>query len=204
MRQLEGWKVASVEGVCCGRIKDIYFDDGSWAITHALLFLFPGLSGPAEVLARPEHFGRLDEQRAVLHLRLKQTEIAALPTVSSELPVCKQYAALAFSARSPKAAATGMVGSNPRLRTAKAVTQYEINVRGEYGGTLEDLIFDKRSWQIRFLTIKQEIERKKLRFHILPQSVERFTWATQRLILRELQPVCLDGGGVLTDFSTAA
>jgi hypothetical protein len=26
-------------------------------------------------------------------------------------------------------------------------------------------------------------------FHVLPQSVERFTWATQRVLLRDLQPV---------------
>ena len=183
----------SLEGACCGRIKDVYFNDDTWQVTHLLISLVPGSSARSEVLARPEHALRIDDHGASLQLLLNHAEIYELPPASSELPVCKQYAAMAFSSR-----------SNPHLRTAKAVSHYRINVRGEFGGTLEDLIFDEASWQIRYLAIEQAIGQKKLRFHILPQRVERFTWATQRVILRELEPVCLDGGEVRSDLFTAA
>ena len=72
------------------------------------------------------------------------------------------------------------------------MVNYRIDVAGESGGVLGDFLFDDETWTIRYLRAEQLIERKKLQFHLLPQSVERFTWATERLILRELQPVALE------------
>ena len=81
---------------------------------------------------------------------------------------------------------------------------YSINADGAFSGRLEDLIFDDESWEIRYLAIGHVIEGKKLRFHVVPQSVERFTWSTQRVVLRELQPVRLEAGQHDLGMSSAA
>ena len=71
------------------------------------------------------------------------------------------------------------------------MANYRLNLAGQFAGTLADLLCDDESWDIRYLAVEQIVDRKKLHFHLQPSSVERFTWATQRLVLRDLQPVML-------------
>jgi hypothetical protein len=97
-----------------------------------------------------------------------------------------------------------MSNADPHLRSARATLTYQVNAADNSVGGLADLIFDDASWQIRYLAVERVQQGKKLRFHILPQSVERFTWATQRVILRHLQPVQLDDGAEETSVSYAA
>ncbi|MGZ8940274.1 MAG: hypothetical protein ACXW32_13795, partial [Limisphaerales bacterium] len=123
---------------------------------------------------------------------------------NSVAPVCKQYASFAYASPGGRMFASGVAGKDPHLRSAKAVLNYRINFGEEFSGTLADFILDTEGWQIRYLGIEQIIERKKLRFYILPHAVERFTWARQRVFLKELQPVRLDGGENHFDVLTAA
>jgi sporulation protein YlmC with PRC-barrel domain len=194
VRELEKCKVAGAEGGHCGRIKDVYFDDSTWAITHLVLSVEPWQIGQKQVLVTPEQVSLVSFETGVIQLELGGDEVGNLPLANSVLPVCKQYASFALSSPGARMFARGLVGSDPHLRSAKAVMNYRINTGSDFGGTLADLIFDDESWALRYLAVEQIIERKKLRFHILPQSVERFTWATQRVFLRELQPVRLEGG----------
>jgi hypothetical protein len=193
-RDLEKFKVTGVEGAHCGRIKDVYFDDASWKITHLVLSIEPRQFGNKQVLIHPDQIACIWNEEGIISLGLKAEEIEALPLASTVLPVCKQYAQLAFASPGARLFANGVVGSDPHLRSARAVTNYRINVAGEFGGTLESLVFDDESWEFRYLGVEQIIERKKMRFFVLPQSVERFTWATQRVVLRDLQPVRLESG----------
>jgi hypothetical protein len=75
------------------------------------------------------------------------------------------------------------------LRSAKAVFDYQIVVGRQFAGKLVDFVFDDVSFEIRYLAVEQVIERQKVRFHVLPQAVEHFTWATRRVVLRNLQAV---------------
>ena len=194
VRELEKCKVAGAEGGHCGRIKDIYFDDSTWAITHLVLSVEPWQIGQKQVLVKPDQVQTLSFESGIIHLALGADEIENLPLANSVLPVCKQYASFALASPGARMFARGLVGSDPHLRSAKAVMNFRINTDNDFEGTLADLVFDDESWTIRYLAVEQIIERKKLRFHILPQSVERFTWVTQRVFLRELQPVRLEGG----------
>lgn len=204
VRELEKFKVTGVEGTHCGRIKDVYFDDASWKISHLTLSIEPRQFGQKQVLVTPEQVECIWEEEGIISLGLKSVEIEDLPLASSVLPVCKQYAAFAYTSPGARLFASGVVGADPHLRSARAVTNYRINVAGEFGGTLADFIFDDRSWEIRYLGVEQIIERKKMRFHVVPQSVERFTWATQRVFLRNLMPVQLEGAANAPDLLTAA
>jgi sporulation protein YlmC with PRC-barrel domain len=182
VRDLEKLRVVASDGVACGRVKDIYFDDHAWTIKHVVLGLEPRRFARKQVLLRPD---QIQFNGIAALLKVSSVQILALPLASSVLPVCRQYASMALG--SPRA--NDLVQSDPYLRSARAVAQYQLNESGEFAGTLSDFLFDDESWEIRFLAIEQVIEQKKLRFHVLPQSVERFTWATQRVLLRNLQPV---------------
>lgn len=204
VRELEKFKVTSAEGSYRGRIKDIYFDDSSWRITNLVLTTEPRQFGQKQLLVEPAKVGWVWGCEGIIQLNLSAMEVESLPLASSVAPVCKQYASFAYASPGGRMFASGVVGTDPHLRSAKAVLNYRVNIGDECGGTLADFILDTEDWQIRYLGIEQIIERKKLRFHILPQAVERFTWARQRVFLRELQPVRLDGGENRFDVLTAA
>jgi sporulation protein YlmC with PRC-barrel domain len=196
VRELEKCKVAGVEGSHLGRVKDVYFDDGTWTITHLVVSVEPWQIGQKQVLIEPEHINSVSFESGIINLALDAAAIENLPLASSVLPVCKQYASFALASPSARTFPRGLVGADPHLRSAKAVMNYRITNEAEFGGILADLVWNDENWTIRYLAIEQMIERKKLRFHILPQSVERFTWATQRVLLRALQPVLLEDGEI--------
>jgi hypothetical protein len=173
----------------CGRVKDLYFDDQSWAIKHVVIALDPRQFGPKQVLLTPGQIMALDDEFGSLQLFVPASEVTSLPLASTVLPVCKQYASIALASPGASLSGRALLNPDPHLRSSKIVTSYRIDAGGELGGTLQDLIFDDGPWEIRYLAVEQIIERRKLLFHILPQSVERFTWATQRVLLRDLQPV---------------
>ena len=182
-------RVIAADGVSCGRIKDIYFDDRSWAIKYLVLALEPRQFGAKQVLLTPEQVTSRPAPALPLQLNLPAAELETLPFATSVLPVCKQYASIALASPGATLFGPNLTGANPHLRSARTVADYRINVASEYAGTLVDFLFDEEAWQIRFLAVEQVIECKKIHFHLLPQSVERFTWATQRVLLRHLEPV---------------
>jgi sporulation protein YlmC with PRC-barrel domain len=204
VRELEKFKVTGPGGSQCGRIKDIYFDDSSWQVTHLVLSMDRRQFGSKQVLVAPGMTGSISAE-GIIQLNLNAEQLDFLPLASSVAPVCKQYASFAYASPGARMFASGMAETDPHLRSVNAVLNFRVNAAGEVGGTLADFMVDDEGWQIRYLVIEQLIERKKLRFHILPQTVERFTWATQRLSLRELQPVRLDGAdNRLVEVLTAA
>jgi hypothetical protein len=189
--------VRAADGRLCGRIRDIYFDDQTWAIAHLVVSIEPRQFGRKEVLIEPSNIFSFHDPEGPIQLTLTAEELDSAPAANSILPVCKQYASMALSSPGSNFIARAITGSDPHLRSAKAVTNYTINVGCEFTGALANMIFDDGAWQIRYLGIEQVIDRKRLQFHILPQTVERFTWATQRVLLRELQPVALESDPVI-------
>jgi hypothetical protein len=200
-RELEKFRARAVDGRACGRIRDIYFDDQTWAIRQLVVSIEPRQFGRKEVLVEPRDVFAVCD--AEVQLKTSWENLDAAPLATSILPVCKQYASMAFSSPGSSFLARGAAGSDPYLRSAKAVTNYAINLGGKFAGVLANFIFDDLSWEIRYLGIEQRIEHKKLQFHIVPQAVERFTWATQRVLLRELQPVALEPEQVVVPLAAA-
>lgn len=192
VRELDRFRVAAGDGKPCGRLRDIYFDDLSWTVRYLVVSTGTGQFGQKQWLVDPGQVAAIWEDEGVIHLRLESHELEDLPPASSSLPVCKQYAALAYASPGARNLAGSVTGADPHLRSVRAVMTYRINVAGEFGGTLSDFLLDDQAWQIRYLGVEQVFERKKLNFYVLPQSVERFTWATQRVVLRDLQPVALE------------
>jgi hypothetical protein len=190
VRELENFRVASAEGTRCGLVKDVYFDDRTWAIQYLVLGLDPRQFGAKQVLAVPGQVLECNSEDAVLRLTLRASQIGDLPLASSMLPVCKQYASLAFA--TPASSARRPGAANPYLRSARAVNRYQVVAADEPAGALVDLLLDDSDWQVRHLRVEQTIEDRQVSFYVQPQSVERFSFAARRLILRDLLPVELD------------
>lgn len=204
VRELEWFKVTGADGTHCGRIKDFYFNDSTWNVTHLILSIEPRKFGHKQVLLAPSHVSEGSIANRGMTLNLAAPDVERLPLAGSVLPVCRQYASMALSSPGARNFGRSFAEANPHLRSLRAIMKYQVNMADESVGSLADLIVDDLSWQIRYLAVEQRIDGKKLRFHILPQSVERFTWSTQRVILRHLQPVRLASGLEQVPFSTAA
>lgn len=180
----------------CGRLKDLYFDDSSWGIKHLVISIEPRQFGQKQVLVLPDQVRISWDVDGVIQLNLESHDLESLPLASSVLPVCQQYAALAYASPGARSFRSGVMGADPHLQSSRAVTNYRLEIAGESGGSLSDFLVDDESWEIRYLGVEQRIDRKKLNFFVLPQSVERFTWATQRVLLRDLEPVVLEDGEI--------
>jgi hypothetical protein len=188
---LENLKVSTFDEGRCGRTKDVYFNDQAWKISHLIVAIEPWQRGQKQILVQPDQLEPLGSGETFLRLKESVADFESFPLAGTVLPVCKQYDLFALG--SPGASSHRRVlNSDPSLRSVRAVRNYNISVFGQFGGTLADFIFDDVTWEIRYLKIEQRIDRKKLLFYVLPQAVERFTWATQKLVLRNLQPVALD------------
>lgn len=179
----------------CGRVRDVYFDDQTWRLEHLVVALDPRWHGHKQILLPPSVLETFRDDDETILLDVNSHDLAQLPSAASVLPVCKQYASLALSSPGASLLGRGLVGADPHLRSARAVMNYRLQLEGEFAGILADLLFDPAIGQIRCLVVEQVIDRRKLRFHLLPGAVERFSWATQRIHLKHLQPV------VLEDFS---
>jgi sporulation protein YlmC with PRC-barrel domain len=191
VKELEQFRLVTGDGQPCGRVKDVYFNDQTWRLQHLVAALDPRCHGHRQILLDPSAIEAIRDEDDTILLNIRSEDLHSAPPAASVLPVCKQYAALAFSSPGASLLARGLVASDPGLRSARAVTNYRLNFLGEFVGTLSDLLFDPADGEIRFLAAEQVIERRKIQFHILPTAVERFTWATQRVHLRHLQPVTL-------------
>ena len=192
VKDLEKFRLATVDGKPAGRVKDLYFNDQTWTVRHLVVALDTRLHGQKQVLLSPEAVDTVRDEDETILLNIHSADLVQAPSHTSVLPVCKQYASLALSSPGASAFGRALTGADPHLRSARAVANYRLNVMGEFAGTLSDLLFSPAAgWAIQYLAVEQVIDRRRIQFHILPAAVERFTWASQRVLLKYLQPVAL-------------
>jgi hypothetical protein len=191
VRELELFRVRSADDQHCGRIRDVYFDDFSWKLTHLVLSIEPRAFGRKEVLLTHADLAAVSNDPGIVRLGICADDLSSLPLASSALPVCKQYESFAYASPGTRRLA---LRADPHLRSAKAVMQCRLDLAGQLAGDVADFVYDSERWDICYVGIEQKFERKKMRSYVLPQAVERITWATQRVILRELNPVAMELG----------
>lgn len=181
-----------MDGTAFGRLKDIYFDDLTWVAKHLVVAREPSRFGQKQVVINPEHVRAIGDE-GFMQMNLAAEQLENAPLAGSVAPICRQYAALAFSSPGARTFADRMAGADLHLRSARAVLDYPVFVAGEQVGKLTDFILNDDRWEVCFLRIEQVIEGRRLAFYVHPQCVERFTWAARRVLLRSLQPVLLSG-----------
>ena len=191
VRDLQNRPLVDPSGERRGLVKDLYFDDQTWSIRYFVVVPSTRLAGQKQVLLTPEQL-LLDDQNDVLRLTIAASEFSKLPLANSVQPVCKQYESISLSSPGSQNFRRHAAAADPFLRSARVVSNYGIFVGSEFVGTLSDLLYDDGNWAIRHLAAEQVADGRTVRFHIVPEAVKRFTWATQRVVLHKLQPVTLE------------
>jgi hypothetical protein len=188
VKEFENARVRLLDGQGCGRVKDIYFDDQSWAVRFLKVSLDPIRFGHKQVLIT------LDQVRDFspdgCELNLNETELAYCPLDSSYLPVCAQYAS--FSLSNPRH--WKHKNTDPHLRSANAVRSYTLYAGTEVAGMAADFLIGVKEWKIQYITVEQLEQKQRVSFLIHPENIERISWSTQRIVAASLAPVLSEPG----------
>ena len=177
------------DGQPFGWVRDIYFDDQEWAIRCVVVSLGGHHRTEDLRLIEPSPALCFEPESRTLRATIPASAVPELPLASSVKPVCKQYENFAYG--SP-ASRPGARSADPHLRSWREVSAYHLHHGGENAGMLGDLLFHRGAWTIASLEAVWEFAGKRLHFHLCPASVERISWAAQKIFLRELHPIHLN------------
>jgi uncharacterized protein YrrD len=181
-KQLCGKTLGASDGEI-GHVKDVYFDDQSWAVRYVVADTGSWLPG-RKVLISPHALGSIDASGKHLLVNLTRKQIEDSPSIESRKPVSRQYEEeyyryhgwpyywvgdglwgmsgfpiLELPAKprpGEPIAASGPAGesADPHLRSAQAVNGYHLRASDEVAGHVCDFVMDLRSWAIDGLVIK--------------------------------------------------
>ncbi len=179
LKALYGDKLGASDGDI-GHVKDFYFDDQNWAIRYVVADTGTWLTG-RQVLLSPHSLGRLDQAEKILRVNLTRQQIENSPSIDLHKPVSRQYeeeyyryfgwpyywrgeALWGMSGfpilelppeplPSEPALASGPP-ADAHLRSARAVTGYQLQAGDETIGHVCDFMMDAESWAIGQLVIK--------------------------------------------------
>ncbi len=162
-----------------GHVKDLYFDDQSWAVRYVVADTGTWLS-ERQVLLSPNAFGRLDREAKVLHLHLSKKQIEGSPLIDTHRPVSRQHeeeyyryygwpgywdgggmwGVAGVPVLTPPAMpdASKHHGHNQRddlhLRSTRAVTGYHIEATDGPIGSVSGFLLDLKSWTVRDVVVE--------------------------------------------------
>jgi hypothetical protein len=176
-------------------------DDNSWKVRFLKVSLDPIRFEHKQILLTPSQIAGFGEDSC--DLRVDESELAECPLDSSFLPVCLQYALLRSGSPQNRPSGRKLSDADPHLRSARALMTYGIYTSGEFAGILNDFVLDD-SWQIRYIQVELQEQRKRIHYQILPSSIQAISWSTERVLLSELNPVTIEPRPCIPQEFTAA
>jgi sporulation protein YlmC with PRC-barrel domain len=138
---LTRFTIAATDGKL-GSVRDLYFDDRSWAVRYLVIEAGPWLPG-RRLFVSPLSIRRSDPTTLRLGVSKWQVQISS---VSPAPP---------FSAR-PESLGRAGAGVDVHLRTATAVMGYAIRAEDGEIGHVKDVLVDDKAWAIRYLVVDAE------------------------------------------------
>jgi uncharacterized protein YrrD len=123
-KALSGFNVAASDAPA-GELKDLYFNEGPWAVRYLLVDTRAWVRG-REVLLSPQSVASVDTEVQKIGLSITQKQVDESPSTDAV--------------------------TEP-LRSAREIVGYHISARDETFGHVEDLLIDLQSWAIRYLLI---------------------------------------------------
>lgn len=179
LKEFYGAKLAAADGDI-GKIKDFYFDDESWVVRYLVADTGSWLTGRL-VLLSPHALGRFDQVAKVLPVDLTRKQIEDSPSIETEKPVSRQYEVDYYRHYGWPAYwyGGGMWGigglpvvpmpplkeavdasmrerheDDPHLRSAKAVTGYDLQATDGSVGAVTSFMVDDKSWSVGQLVVE--------------------------------------------------
>jgi hypothetical protein len=157
-----------------GAIKDLYFDDQTWAVQYLVADTGGWLTG-RKVLISPQSAGRPDWDAGVLGVALTRKQIEDSPPISEDEPVSRQaqtrlgayfnwgaywtgylgpgLAGVPPAARSRDEEAATDARADPHLRSLKEVLGYAIQASDGEIGHVEDFVVQVDGWALRYMIV---------------------------------------------------
>jgi hypothetical protein len=206
-KELSSYKLAALDGDM-GHVKDFYFDDKNWVIRYMIVDTGAWLSGRL-VLLSPHAFGNLNQVDKTLGIKLLKKQIEESPSIDSRKPVSRQHEMEYFRYYGWPAYWDGGAmwgpGSYPidpppsteemteykkyhhrddkHLRSAQAVTGYEIQAVAGTIGHVSSFMVDDRSWEIRELVVETGHWYSGKEILIPPGKVERISYDESKVFV---------------------
>jgi sporulation protein YlmC with PRC-barrel domain len=138
---LRRFTIAATDGNL-GSVRDLYFDDRSWAVRYLVVDAGPRLPG-RRLFVSPIAVRGSDPTTLRLGLSMRQVETSS---VSSAQP-CGVL---------PERLACAGDGGDCHLQTATAVVGYAIRAEDGEIGHVKDVLVDDKAWAIRYLVVDTE------------------------------------------------
>ena len=209
VKELRHYSIGALDGHI-GRIRDAYFDDQGWTIRYLVVDTAHWLAG-RRVLISPLSLRGIDPVGKTLPASLTRAQVANSPDFDTEKPVSRQhecelyqYYGLPYSwmadedqlplveigmaAATAQASASEGAGSeedeDPHLRSAQAVTQYQVHARDANIGHVSDFLFDDTSWTIGHVVVATGSWWPGRSVLVPVGWVEQVNWAASRVEVR--------------------
>jgi len=193
-----------------GKVKELYFDDQSWAVRYVVVDTGGWLTG-RKVLIAPRSFGSIDEESKLIAVHLTKEQIENSPPIEADKPVSRQHEeewhryygypgywlapeAIAFGGMPAVApwpvenVAQGVGGpstrepGDPHLRSTSEVAGYSIHATDGDIGHVDDFILDEDGWSIRYLVISRSWWPGK-KVVLSPEWIERVSWEERKVFV---------------------
>jgi uncharacterized protein YrrD len=188
-----------------GHVNDFYFDDQHWAVRYVVADTGSWMSGRL-VLISPRAFGKLYQVGDALKVNLTRKQIEESPSIDSHKPVSRQYEEEYHKyygwpyywqggmmwgvsdspfTRPPEGRIPGMnvlehvsdqPGSDPHLRSAKAVIGHHIQAADEVIGHVSDFVIDDANWAVKHMVVDTKNWLPGKRVLIAPNQISKISW----------------------------
>jgi sporulation protein YlmC with PRC-barrel domain len=200
IKELYGNKLAAKDGDI-GQAKDFYFNDKSWVIRYLVADTGSWLTGRL-VLLSPHALGHPDRVGKILTVNLTRKQIEDSPSIDAHKPVSRQfeieyYRYYGWPTYWDGGAMWGLGGypvimplskdeiaanqqhhhrDDKHLRSARAITGYQIHTVDGVIGHVSGLMVDDKSWAISELVVESGHWYAGKEILISPSKVERISY----------------------------
>jgi hypothetical protein len=176
LKNFFGYRIGASDELA-GAIVDFYFNDQDWSVRHIVTSQHPTRLHKAALLP-PSLVNKIDAQENVLNVSITRAECESLPPATTVTPVCRQYI---LRSASP---ARDLSKADPHLRSAVAITGYEINNTEQHLGIIDDFLIDPCTWTIAFL-VGRRFGMQERDFLVPTSAVAQISFASRRVAIRK-------------------
>lgn len=191
-----------------GHVRDVYFDDKTWAVRYLVVETGNWLTGRSVLLA-PHSLGRFDQDEKILPVNLTRQQIENSPSIDAHRPVSRQYEEnyyryYGWPTYWEGGEIWGMSGypvvtkstasevwrnydysrwDDIHLRSAKAVTGYALEAIDGTIGTVSSYMMDDKSWTIRDLVVETGHWYSGKEVLIAPSKIKRISYPESKVFV---------------------
>jgi hypothetical protein len=207
-KDLHGLSIRATDGEL-GTVDHFYFDDESWAIRY-LVVQTGGWLGGRQVLISPFSVVQTDWQARLLDVALTKKQVEDSPDINTHQPVCRQHeaeynryygypyywggpflwgpalfpAGLTIPADTDPEAAAGRIereSPDSHLRSAEAVTGYNVEATDGEIGHLDSFVIDDKAWTIRYIEVATRNWWPGKQVLVSPAWIEGVSWEDSKI-----------------------